>query len=160
MIFEEILDQLDEIIDAAWALPLSGGKCLVDAEEMRDYVQQLRENLPAEIKNAKAIVQDRTEIIQIAKSEGEGIVCGAEEKARQLVAREEIVRQAEQRAKEILLQAQMKAKEIRKATNEYVERLLDSTEESVNEVLVGIRATKKGIRSVGSLDGKKGDARR
>ena len=35
MSIEEILDQLDELIDRAWSLPLTGGRCVVDADKVR-----------------------------------------------------------------------------------------------------------------------------
>lgn len=74
MNIEEILDMLDELLDRAWNLPLSGGRCVIDAEKVREMVDDIRLNLPDEIKQAKAIVKDRTEILSSAKSEAEAIV--------------------------------------------------------------------------------------
>lgn len=71
MNIEEILDMLDELLDRAWNLPLSGGRCVIDAEKVREMVDDIRLNLPDEIKQAKAIVKDRTEILSSAKSEAE-----------------------------------------------------------------------------------------
>ena len=31
----EILDTIDDMLDKAWGLPLSGGKCVVDVERLR-----------------------------------------------------------------------------------------------------------------------------
>ena len=36
MNIEEILDMLDELLDRAWNLPLSGGRCVIDAEKVRE----------------------------------------------------------------------------------------------------------------------------
>ena len=38
MSIEEILDQLDELIDRAWSLPLTGGRCVVDADKVRELL--------------------------------------------------------------------------------------------------------------------------
>ena len=54
MNIEEILDMLDELLDRAWNLPLSGGRCVIDAEKVREMVDDIRLNLPDEIKQAKA----------------------------------------------------------------------------------------------------------
>ena len=59
MNIEEILDVMDELLDRSWSLPLSGGRCVVDAEKIRDLVDEIRLNLPAEIKQAKGIVSDK-----------------------------------------------------------------------------------------------------
>ena len=48
MNIEEILDVMDELLDRSWSLPLSGGRCVVDAEKIRDLVDEIRLNLPAE----------------------------------------------------------------------------------------------------------------
>ena len=93
-----LLDELDEMIDSAWNMPLSGGKALVDAERVREIVDKIRSSLPQEIRQAKAIVSDRSQIIADAKREAETVVRVAEERARVMVNQDEIVRQAQQKA--------------------------------------------------------------
>ena len=44
MSIEEILDQLDELIDRAWSLPLTGGRCVVDADKVRELLDDVRLN--------------------------------------------------------------------------------------------------------------------
>lgn len=53
MNIDEVLDMLDELLDRAWNLPLSGGRCVIDAEKVREMVDDIRLNLPDEIKQAK-----------------------------------------------------------------------------------------------------------
>lgn len=53
--------------------------------------------MPNEIKQAKSIVSDRADIITTAKKEAEGIVRSAEERARAIVAQEEITKMAQAR---------------------------------------------------------------
>ena len=55
MNIDEILDVIDELLDRSWSLPLSGGRCVVDADKVRDLIDDIRLNIPAEIKQAKAI---------------------------------------------------------------------------------------------------------
>ena len=62
MNIEEILDVLDELLDKAWSLPLTGGRCVVDAERVRELIDDIRLNMPTEIKQAKAIVADRRDV--------------------------------------------------------------------------------------------------
>ena len=90
MTVEELLDQLDDTIDRAFSFPLSGGRCVVDAERVREIIDDIRLNLPQELKQAKAIVSDRNDIISTARRESEAIIRSAEERARALVAQEEI----------------------------------------------------------------------
>ena len=67
MPIEEILDQLDELIDRSWSLPLTGGRCVVDADKVRELLDDVRLNLPTEIRQAQSIVADRTAIVEEAK---------------------------------------------------------------------------------------------
>lgn len=60
---EEILDMLDEMLDRAWNLPMTGGRCVLDAEKVRDMIDDIRANMPAEVEHAKKIVADRAEIV-------------------------------------------------------------------------------------------------
>ena len=69
MPIEEILDQLDELIDRSWSLPLTGGRCVVDADKVRELLDDVRLNLPTEIRQAQSIVADRTAIVEEAKKE-------------------------------------------------------------------------------------------
>ena len=94
MPIEEILDQLDELIDRSWSLPLTGGRCVVDADKVRELLDDVRLNLPTEIRQAQSIVADRTAIVDEAKKEAEAIIARAEKRAAALVEEQEIVRVA------------------------------------------------------------------
>ena len=128
MTVDELLDQIDDMIDKAWSMPLSGGKCLIEADHLRDIIDDIRGNMPSEIRQARAIVADRTDIVATAKREAEGIIRTAEERARSMVSHEEVVRQAQAKAKEILSQYQQKAREMRKGAQEFSEDVLRSAD--------------------------------
>ena len=150
MNIEEILDVMDELLDRSWSLPLSGGRCVVDAEKIRDLVDEIRLNLPAEIKQAKGIVSDRTEILSDAKKEAEQTIRKAEERARLLVAQEEITKAAQARASEMISRAQLKSREIRHAAQEFSDSCLQRTEEVIMKSLTEVKATRQAFRNAAS----------
>ena len=43
---ESILNDIDELLEDSWSLPLSGGRCVVDAEKVRDLIDSIRMNMP------------------------------------------------------------------------------------------------------------------
>ena len=147
MNIEEILDMLDELLDKSWSLPLSGGRSVVDDEKIRELLDDIRLNLPSEIKQAKAIVADRADILATAKREADAVVRRAEDRARALIAQEEIIKQAQQKAAEILSQAQTKAKELRNASQDFSDDLLRQSEETLTKLLTGVRTTRQAMRS-------------
>ena len=150
MNIDEILDNIEELLDRSWSLPLSGGRCVVDADKVRDLVDDIRLNLPSEIKQAKGIVADRSEIIDSAKREAEQIVRKAEDRARALVSEEEVVKAAQAKATELLSQAQMKSREIRQAAQEFSDNCLLKTEEALMKSLTEVKATRQAFRNATS----------
>lgn len=147
MNIEEILDMLDELLDKSWSLPLSGGRSVVDDEKIRELLDDIRLNLPSEIKQAKAIVADRADILATAKREADAVVRRAEDRARALIAQEEIIKQAQQKAAEILSQAQTKAKELRNASQDFSDDLLRQSEETLTKLLTEVRTTRQAMRN-------------
>ena len=147
MNIEEILDMLDELLDKSWSLPLSGGRSVLDDEKIRELLDDIRLNLPSEIKQAKAIVADRADILATAKREADAVVRRAEDRARALIAQEEIIKQAQQKAAEILSQAQTKAKELRNASQDFSDDLLRQSEETLTKLLTEVRTTRQAMRS-------------
>ena len=65
MTLDELLEQFDEVLDSGIKIP--GKKTVVDIEKLRAVVDDIRLNIPAEIKQAKGIVADRADIITNAK---------------------------------------------------------------------------------------------
>ena len=143
MNIDEILNMIDDMLEEAWSLPFSGGRCVVDAQKVKECVEDIRLNLPGEIKQAKMIVADRNDIIKTAERQ-------AEERARMLIAQEEIVKQAQEKAADIIAQAQMAAKEIRRASHEFSDSILKQTEENLSTSLKNVRDTRQALRNATS----------
>ncbi len=144
---DELLEELSDIVEKAWNFPLSRGRAMLDVEEVREILGEIREAMPQEIRQAKAIVADRKQIIDDARREAETIVRVAEERARAMVNQDEIVRQAQQKANEMLAQAQARSREMRKASNEYIDDLMRRTDEGLAANLAELRKTRQEIKS-------------
>jgi len=114
---------------------------------VRDYIDDIRINLPNEIKQAKAIVNDRNEILEAAHREAESIIRKAEERAKALIAQEEIIKISQSKANEILAQTQMQSREIRQAAQTFSDDILRVTEEAITNALNEIKQTRQALRS-------------
>lgn len=147
MTIDELLDKLDDMFDKAWSLPLSGGRCVIDVETAKSIVDDIRINMPMEIKQARAIVADRLEIISTAKKEGESVIRSAEERAKAMIAQEEIVRQAQLKANDIMAQSQNKSREMRKAATDYIDNIMKRTEEALVTNLQDVRQTRQNLKT-------------
>lgn len=144
---EDLVIELREYIEDAKVLPLSGGKCVVDVEHIKEILDDIEETLPQEVRQAKAIVADRSQIIADAKSEAESIVRSAEERKKGLVTQNEIVRQAQAEANEIITDAKAKAREMRKAVNDYVDEMMKRTDELLTQQVNEVKKTRQNIKA-------------
>lgn len=143
MNIDELLNLMDETLEEAAVLPFTGGRRMVDVDKVRDIMDDIRRNLPAQIRQAKAIVSDRNDIIDTANKEAETMVQRAEARSRALVDEQEIVKQAQKKASEILSAAQQQARDTRTTVVEYCENVLKTTEDR----LVKSASEVKNVRS-------------
>ena len=144
---EELVDELYEMVERAWSLPLSRGRAVLDGAEVKQILDEIKEGLPQEIRQAKAIVADRTQIINDAKREAETIVRVAEERAKAMVNQDEITKQAQQKAHDLLTQAQTKFREMRKASSDSVDDLMKRTDDALAENLAELRKARQNIKA-------------
>lgn len=144
MSIEELLEEFDEVLDGGMKLP--GKRTLLDAEKVRELIDDIRLNLPAEIKQAKSIVNDRTEIITRAKAEADDIIKRADERAQAMVAQEEITRLADEKAREIIAAAQSKSREMRKAAQDFVDDIMQRADEGLTSNLAEVRKTRASLK--------------
>lgn len=139
---EEVISTLYEMIQDARGLPLGADRCIVDRDKVLDLLDEISNQLPGELKQAKTIVESRGEVINNAKREAEGILRQAQAQARQMVTENEIYRQAQAEGETMIRAAQEKIRELKQATNEYVDDAMRRTEESISEALAEIQQTR------------------
>ncbi len=144
MTLDELLEQFDEVLDSGIKIP--GKKTVVDVEKLRAVVDDIRLNIPSEIKQARGIVADRADIITTAKHEADGIIRAAEERAKAMVAEEEIVKLSQEKAAEIIANAQAKSREMRKAAQDFVDDIMCRADEGLTANLAEVRKTRASLR--------------
>ncbi len=144
---EELLDEMDALLDKSKAVPFASGKAMVNADRLRELIDDIRLHMPQEIRQARAIVMERNDIIANARKEAESITRKAEERARTMVDKEEVVRRATIQSNEQITQAQSKAREIRRGATDYAEDIMRTTEEVISQKLNELRQARQNLRS-------------
>ncbi len=145
MTIDEILEMMDELLDKAVTVPFSGKKCMIDPDKFREYIDNIRYNLPTEIKRAKEMVADRSVILTDANTQAEDIIKRAEERAKVLVSEAEIVKQAKAAADDLTAQSKAMDAAIRKAMVEKLDSVLGESEKSINKTLSEIKAMREAV---------------
>ena len=154
MTIDEILNEMDETLEESINLPFSGGKRMVDVERIRELMNDIKLNLPDEVRQAKAIVKDRTEIVANAKKEADGIIRHAEERAAVMVSQAEVVKASEARAGEIIATAQQQGRDLRKQILDYCETMLRQSEEMLTKSARDIRDVRTNLTRTSQSGGK------
>ena len=149
----ELLDTIEDTLEESTSMPLSGGKRLVDVEKVRDYLDDLRANLPGELRQAQQIVNDRAQIVDTANAQAQAIVKKAEERARILVSDAEIVKAAQQRAAEITAAAQSESRTLRQTVTDYCDNMLKTTEEAMVENAAQVKNVRANLRQNAKKNG-------
>ncbi|MCZ2824069.1 MULTISPECIES: hypothetical protein [unclassified Modestobacter] len=124
----ETVDELTTVIENARSVPMSSS-CMVPRDHLLDLLDDLRENLPEEVQQAGAIVEQRAEILQQAQAEAERLTGRTRSESEQVVVaarrqREELVGTARRQRDEILTEAQAQADELIAGAEEEAEELL------------------------------------
>ena len=106
----EIVDMMEEAIEKASAVPLTG-KVMIDKGELLDYIQEIRLVYPDELKEAKW----------------------------QIIDEHEITKAAYEQANELVNAAQQKSIEIKTDTDQYVDDVLNDVEHRLDLLLRKVR---------------------
>ena len=149
----ELLDTIEDALEESATVPLSGGKRIVDVEQIRDYLDEVRAALPGELRQAQQIVNDRAQIVDSANAQAQAIVKKAEERARILVSDAEIVKAAQQRASEITSAAQTEARTLRQTVTDYCENMLRTTEDTMVENAAQVKNIRASLRQNAKKNG-------
>ena len=143
-----LIDMLYEMIDGAKGVVLSPDKCIVIRDDALELIEQLRGELPAELKKAQDLIRRRDEYVEEAKKEADRIRRQADMDAKTIVGESEIARVARDKAREMVTQANDRSKAIINVANEYTDDALRRTEEAIQMALEEIRESRARFRAV------------
>ena len=144
---EELLDILYEMIDEAKGVPLSSEKCMIERDRALDILDDIRAQFPMELKEAKKLLENRTEYINAAKHEAEVMKKQAEDEVRQILSENQLLKQAQKKSEEMVQVAEERSRELRRAANEYCDDALRRTEEAVAEAFEEIKQSRIRFRA-------------
>ena len=151
---EEAISQLYEIIQDARSVPLSSDKCMVERDQILDLLDEISNELPNELKQAKTIVDSRSEVITSAKRDAEAIRKQAQQDAKRMAFEEAVYLEAKAQAEELVRSAENKVRELKQVTNEFVDDALKNTERAISDALNDIRESRSKFRALVSPQSK------
>ena len=139
---DEMLGTLYQMVQDAWSLPLGADKCVLERDKVLDILEEINNQLPAEFKQAKTVVDARNEIINSAKREAEAMMNQAEAKAREMITQDALYMQTVKESENMLKDTEEQCARMKAVTEK---RLSDLKETSLNYLLDAITTTEKQI---------------
>jgi vacuolar-type H+-ATPase subunit H len=131
------LDRIDEItvlVETARAVPMSGN-AMVSRNELLTLLDELRADLPTEIRRAQALLEERDKVIAAGRREADRIIAEAEAEHARLVSVAEVTVSAEHEAARILGEARADAQRRREETDELIDTALANFEQMLQRTL-------------------------
>ncbi len=150
------LDRIDEIIalvEGARSVPMSRN-CMLDRGELIGLLDQLRQELPAELRRAGALLEERDKILDAGRHEAERIIAEGEAEHSRLVSVNEVTVSAEHEASRIVGEARSEAQRLREEVDDYVDTALANFEQFLTRSLASIergRDKMHALREIGSF---------
>jgi vacuolar-type H+-ATPase subunit H len=143
-----LIDRLEELVEDARSFPGFGNTAMIDRDAAFDIIDQMRQTIPEELKQARWIVKERQEMLAEAKREAERIIREAREEQIRLTAEEEIVKQAERQADEIIEDARAREREIRLGAEDYADEVLANLEDNLGKLLEAVQRGRTKLQGV------------
>ena len=139
---DELINTLYEMIEDAWSMPLGADRCVLEREKVLDVLDEIRANLPGDLKMAREVVGKRNEILETGKKEAENMRKQAEEFARQCVSEHEVTQEARKKASEMIAAAEQRAREIMRVAGEYCDDAMKRTEDALGQSLAEVKQSR------------------
>jgi vacuolar-type H+-ATPase subunit H len=150
------LDRIDEIIalvENARSVPMSRN-CMLDRGELIGLLDELRGQLPGELRRSAALLEERDKILDAGRNEAERIISEGEAEHARLVSVNEITVSAEHEAGRIIGEARAEAQRLREEVDDYVDTALANFEQFLTRSLASIergRDKMHALREIGSF---------
>ena len=160
-----LIDMLYERIEDAKSPALKPNMSMVDRDELLDLLDELRAQLPAEIKRAQELLAAKDKFVEDTKRDAERMMRQAELDAKAKVSESEVIYAAKERARAIVARAEERSRQLYQVANEYAEDALARTEEAVQAALDEVRESRVRFRAASAaamqdqrekLDGRNG----
>lgn len=149
----ERIDEIVAVVENARAVPMSRN-CLIDRQELLNALEELRVQLPGELRRAAKLLDERDKIIEAGKREADRIIAEGEQEHERLVSVHEVVVSAEHRANQIINEAREEAQRLRDEVDDYVDTALANFEQFLTRALASIergRDKMHALREIGTF---------
>jgi hypothetical protein len=133
----ETIEKIEEFLDKSKRMPFTSN-IIVNENDIYEMLDELRNVLPEEFRQARWIVKEREGMIEESRRQSERIVREAKERADMLVSETEVLKNATRKAEDMLAVAEARSRTIRLEAEDYADEKLASLEAALHKILSAI----------------------
>ncbi|MDD3519897.1 MAG: ATPase [Actinomycetota bacterium] len=142
----EIIEKIEEFLDKSKRMPFTSN-IIVNENEIYEMLDELRNVLPEEFRQARWIVKEREGMMEESKRQSERIMREAKERADMLVNETEVLKNATRKAEDMLAVAEARSRTIRLEAEDYADEKLASLEAALHKILSAIEKGREQFKS-------------
>jgi len=140
-----LIDRLEDLVSQATKVPLTG-KILLDPDELLALIDDMRDVVPQEVREANRVARDREAILQETREQAEATVREAQALAARLTSEAAVAKEAQSQADELIDQAKRVAREIRQNALEWADELFARTQPDLERLSVETQKAALAVR--------------
>lgn len=163
--FTRSVDELDDLLEESWNLPIASNKYIVNGEKLKSIISEIKLNLPMEMRKSREVLENREKMLQKAKEDSdnmvkkakktsemmllkarksaETILANARTEAETILNEQDILDIAQKRADDIIDRAKTEAAKMRSVTISYIDNMLNDSQRSLEKAVNAIEQVKK-----------------
>lgn len=107
----------------------------VDVVKVADLIEQLKNNLPKSLEEASYLVSKKEKILETAKSDAQALIDDANQKAKNMISDNAVIKKAEEEAKKMMDTTIKRCEQLLETTKNNVDKILKAVEDYLAEHL-------------------------
>lgn len=163
--FYKTLEEMEDMMEEAARVPFSKTKCILDSEKFFDLLDDLKKNIPEEMKKSKELLENKDtmmnqakddsdlmierakkaaeQMLMKAKKSSDSIIERAKAQAETMVNEQEVLIVAKERAAEIIEKAKNDSMKMKNMTISYIDDVVTNSERSLQAALTAVQKAKQ-----------------
>ena len=127
-----LIDRLEELVARAFHVPMGSG-VVVHRQRLLDLIDRMRVAMPADIREAREVLQKQEEVLAQAQEEAGRIIARAQAELEERLKDEAVVKAAEERAQQIVSEGEERAQALVRDGEAQARERLDEAEKGAQQ---------------------------
>ncbi|WP_222853983.1 hypothetical protein [Fodinicola acaciae] len=150
---EAALDRIDELtamVEQARGVPMSSN-CIINRGELLGLLDELRVELPTEIRRAQALLEERDKLVAAGQREADRIIAEGHTEHQRLVSTAEVTVAAQHEANRIRAEAKASAQRRREETDQLIDTALANFEQTLQRNLAFVERSRDKLKALSEI---------